>query len=272
MIEVIASMQNAKIKLAASLKQKKYRDETGMFLAEGLRLCEEAVKSDVDLAFCVYRKAEAADDRMKTLLESLEERQCPIYQVSKQIYDKISDTKEPQGILLVLHQFSFSLEDLRMQNGAPFLVVLDGLQDPGNLGTIVRSADAAGCTGIVLMKNTVDLFSSKVVRATMGSAFHLPIVENMDVEALAAFLTAHHIQLFVTALDAQAKSYFAVDFTESVAVVFGNEGNGVNEAFLTKCDEKILIPMHGKAESLNVSTAAAVVIYEGFRQRFTVKS
>lgn len=272
MIEDITSPQNSKVKLAASLKQKKYRDEHDLFLAEGLRLCEEAIKSDYQLEFCICNKEEMNHTRMQVLQEQLQRKNCSIYQVNKQIYDKISDTKEPQGILLVIKKQVFCFQNLVEKTKKPSIIVLDGIQDPGNLGTVIRTADAAGCSGIIMMKNTVDLFSTKAIRATMGSVFHLPIVLGVEPEKLAMFTAENDIKLFVTALDAKAKSYFDVDYTQGTAIVFGNEGNGVSEELLTKSDEKLFIPMIGNAESLNVSMAASVVIYEGLRQRFMAKS
>ena len=272
MIEDITSPQNSKVKLAASLKQKKYRDEYGLFLAEGLRLCEEAMKSDYQLEFCICNKEEMNYERMQALKERLQQKNCPIYQVNKQLYDKISDTKEPQGILLVIRKKNFCFENLIEKAKKPSIIVLDGIQDPGNLGTIIRTADAAGCSGIIIMKNTVDLFSAKAIRATMGSVFHLPIVLGVEPEKLAMFTAKNDIKLFITALDAKAKSYFEVDYTQGTAIVFGNEGNGVSDELLTKSDEKLFIPMIGDAESLNVSMAASVVMYEGLRQRLLAKS
>lgn len=271
MTGIIASSQNAKIKLAASLKQKKSRDASGLFLAEGLRLCEEAVRSGYPLEFCLYSKDEGNNGRLKDLLRLLAEMGCPVYEAAKQVYAKASDTKEPQGILLVLRKCLVALEDLPAGGRAPFYAVLDGLQDPGNMGTVVRSADAAGCTGVILMKNTVDLFSPKAVRATMGSLFHLPVVENVGAEELLPFLQRRGVKVFATALDAGAKPYFDVCLSQGAAVVFGNEGNGVREMLLKESDERIFIPMAGRAESLNVATAAAVVLFEGLRQRREAK-
>ncbi|MFA6851075.1 MAG: RNA methyltransferase, partial [Selenomonadaceae bacterium] len=141
----------------------------------------------------------------------------------------------------------------------------------GNVGTIIRTADAAGCTGIILMKNTVDVFAGKTVRAAMGSLFHLPVVSDVSLDELKGFLDKQNIVLQATALDSEAKKYFDVDFTKPTAIVFGNEGDGISKELLSAAEQKIYIPMIGQTESLNVSTAAAVVLYEAARQRMFYK-
>ncbi len=156
----------------------------------------------------------------------------------------------------------------RKQDGAeqPLFVVLDGVQDPGNAGTIIRTADAVGATAVILTKGSVDVFGDKVVRATMGSLFHLPIVADVSAAEVAAFAEAADCQLLATALDALAKPHFAVDFRRGSLIAFGNEGNGVSEALL-RAAAKVYIPMYGRAESLNVGVSSAVVLYEAVRQR-----
>ena len=148
----------------------------------------------------------------------------------------------------------------------PCFVVLDRVQDPGNLGTILRTADAAGMDGVILLKGTVDAFSPKVVRAAMGSLFHLPIVMDVEEAAFLEFVASKKLSLCATALDATAKPHFAADFCRPSAIVFGNEGSGVSAQILERA-EKIYIPMFGEAESLNVAVSSAIVLYEAVRQR-----
>lgn len=267
MTEVITSSQNNNIKLAASLKQKKYRDEKHLFVAEGIRLVEDAVNSNWQIEFCIHTEQAAENERVQKIVKNLEKKECRIYQVNKAIYEKITDTKEPQGILVILKKQASCLDDFIIEGKVPMLIVLDRLQDPGNVGTIVRTAEAAGCTGIIMMKGTADLFSSKTVRATMGAMFRFPIVVDVDFRDLLKFIEKQAIQLQVTALDPTAKQYFAIDFTKPTAMVFGNEGNGVSEELLQQADHKVYIPMSSNAESLNVAAATAVIIYESVRQR-----
>jgi len=270
-VERIESGANKKIKLVASLKQKKHRDKEGAFVAEGGRLVEMAVESDRPFSFALYTKEAMENARVRKILKLLEEKGCTIYETSTDIYRKVSDTVEPQGIMLVLKKSLASLDSLISSKIMPLILVLDGLQDPGNVGTIIRTADAAGCTGIVLMKNTVDVFSGKTVRAAMGSLFHLPVVIDVSVDELKGFLGEQNIVLQATALDSEAKKHFDVDFTKPTAIAFGNEGDGISKELLAVAEQKIYIPMIGKTESLNVSTATAIVIYEAVRQRMFYK-
>lgn len=266
-MDYIESAANAKIKLAASLQNRRHREKEGLFLVEGVRLAEMAVASAWEIVYALCTDAAAAEPRTKKILTLLDERGCPVFSTREEIYKKASATMSPQGLLLVMRQQKAKLDDLLTEERTPFFVVLDGLQDPGNAGAIIRTADAAGCKGIILLEGTVDLFSDKTVRATMGSMFHMPVVVQANRQETTVFLQSHGIHLLVTALDDTAKQHFAIDYTQPFAVVFGNEGNGASSELLAAAEEKIYIPMYGQAESLNVSTAAAVVLYEAVRQR-----
>ena len=267
-MERIASLSNGKIKLAAKLHGRKYREAEGLFLAEGIRLVEMAAASGWGLRFAFCTPAAAAGERVKKILQQLA-AVCPVYEVSEEIYRKACGTVTPQGLLVVMEMQRLSLASLREKDG-PLFLVLDGVQDPGNAGAMIRTADAAGCSGVICLTDTVDVFADKTVRATMGSLFHLPVVTGVPVAELLEFVQSAGVSLFVTALNAGARQHFAADFTGAAAVVFGNEGNGVSPALLSAGGQQIYIPMQGQAESLNVSTAAAVVLYEAVRQRQAV--
>lgn len=265
MREKIASAANKKIKLVQSLQKKKFREQEQKFLAEGIRLAEMAIASDwsIDFAFCTLNLFQ--HERGVALLESLQEKNIPCYELDEKLFAKISTTETSQGILLVVDKKKNNLQDLQVKQKALY-VVLDGVQDPGNAGTIVRTADAVGADGVIFLQGSVDAFADKTVRATMGSLFHLPVCTNVSTEELQKFLQEHQIKLLATALDATAKPHFAEDFTQSCAIVFGNEGNGASQEIL-QAAEKIYIPMYGQAESLNVGMSAAIVLYEAIRQR-----
>lgn len=267
MREVVTSLQNSHIKLAISLKQKKYRDDLGFFVVEGVRIIEDALKSDWQIEFCVCTDMACKQPRVARILETLQEKGCAVYQVTESLYQKVSDTQKPQGILVVMKKKIYTMCDLVNREENPMIVVLDSLQDPGNVGTIIRTVEAAGCTGIIMNKGTVDLFSGKTVRSTMGALFRLPIVCNIQVEKILEFVKRELLSLKVTALDETATPYFQVDFTTPNVLVIGNEGNGVQEVLLNAADTKLYIPMAGEAESLNASVAAAVIVYESVRQR-----
>ena len=280
----IESLTNPKIKLAAQLAKRMARDKTGKFLAEGVRLAEMAAASDWDVGYALVTPHAAGEPRAAAVIATLEENGVPVALVPESVYQKAGDTQTPQGLLLVLAQKQRSLDDLARLTktsvsptgtataGAsaaaqpPCYVVLDRIQDPGNLGTILRTADAAGMAGLILLKGTTDIYSPKVVRAAMGSLFHLPVVSGVTEEAFLSFARESGLCLYATALDAKARPYDAADFTGPTAIVFGNEGQGVSEPLLAS-SETLYIPMYGGAESLNVAVSTAIVLYEAVRQR-----
>jgi TrmH family RNA methyltransferase len=186
--------------------------------------------------------------------------------VSEHIFSKISETQNPQGILIVVRKHQYTFGDLLITPGLAFIVVLDGIQDPGNVGAILRLADAAGCSGAILTSGCADLFASKTVRSTMGSLFRLAVVEHMDQQELLTQLTAGDIPLVATAMEAGVV-YHEAPLSGQLAIAFGNEGQGISDVLLAGATQRIFIPIYGGAESLNVATAAAVVLYEAARQR-----
>lgn len=265
MRERIDSPVNKKIKRTASLHSRKYREKEGLFLAEGIRLAEMAIEADWEIVFALCTAELVGQPRGSKLLNQLEKNGVPVYEVPENIYRKASGTDTPQGILLVMKQQKSRLTELSAAEN-PLYVILDGVQDPGNAGTIIRTADAVGADGVILLKGSVDIFSEKTVRSTMGSLFHLPICPDVTKEELQTFLSNRTLRLYATALDETANPHFKQDFTGRCAIAFGNEGNGVSQELLAHA-EKTYIPMYGKAESLNVGVSAAVVLYEAIRQR-----
>lgn len=277
MRERIESAANKKIKLAASLKKRKNRRETGLFIAEGVRLAELAVASDYEIEFALYTEDCAADARAAAVLGALESRGVVLCETTAALYKKASATETPQGLMLVMRAKKYRLAELMAGDAnnaatsgasaqAPLFVVLDGVQDPGNVGTIIRTADAVGASGVILLEGTADAYSDKTVRASMGSLFHIPVVEDARAAELLALMEERGLTLYATALDETARAHFAQDFARPCAIVLGNEGSGVSEALLARA-EKTYIPMYGHAESLNVGMSAAIVLYEAVRQR-----
>ena len=264
-MERIESASNTKIKWAASLHQRKERKHRGEFVAEGVRLVETAAASDWPLRFCIATETALVNERVQRIVVELESKGCPIYVVSPNIYKKASATESPQGILLVMESVQNTLAELSAKNNS-LVIVLDRIQDPGNVGTMIRTADAAGCSGVIATVGTADLFSDKVVRSSMGSLFHLPLVTEADAEEVIAFARERDISFLAAALDPSATPHFSADYRKASAVVFGNEGEGVSSLFLASA-EHIYIPMLGRAESLNVATSSAIVLYEALRQR-----
>lgn len=265
MREKIESAANKKIKLAASLTKRKNRRETGLFIAEGVRLAEMAVAADYEIKFALYTDEAAREARAVAVLEALDSRGVTLCETTAALYKKASATESPQGLMLVMRAKKYSLEDFPAETNKLY-VVLDGVQDPGNVGTIIRTADAVGASGVILLTGTADVYSDKTVRASMGSLFNMPVVEGVSVAELMEFTQVQGLTLYATALDETAAPHFAQDFTAPCAIVLGNEGNGVSSEIL-KAARKTYIPMYGSAESLNVSMSAAIVLYEAVRQR-----
>ena len=206
---------------------------------------------------------------MVKAVEELQERKCPVYELSQDLYSKVSDTVNGQGLLLVMGQRLFTWQEVLTgkEGEAPLLAVLDGIQDPGNAGNIIRTADALGCTGVICLTGTVDLFSDKVVRASMGSIFNIPFLDNVSRDTFVDACHDNDVIMVATALDKLSLKHYMAEYNSPTAVVFGNEGNGVSQELMEAVDRKVYIPMSGKAESLNVASAAAIVLYEANRQR-----
>ncbi len=268
-LEKIESAANSRLKLVSKLHNHKHRREEGLFVADGIRLAEMAIDAEWPIRFALVTEQALANHRVIKAIEALQERNCPVLQLSQELYSKVSDTVNGQGFLLVMAQRLFTWQEvLTSDRGeAPLLVVLDGIQDPGNAGNIIRTADALGCSGLICLSGTVDVFSDKVVRSSMGSIFNIPFLDNVS---RGAFVDACHdndVNMIATALDKMAMKHYMTEYNSPTAIIMGNEGNGVSQELLDAVDRKVYIPMSGKAESLNVASAAAIILYEANRQR-----
>ena len=255
---MITSVSNPAVKDVALWQTKaKARRESGFFVVEGLRLVREAAPEDVVRAYATEEFA--ASEEGKALCERLASEP-----VSDSVMARMSDTKTPQGILAVVRQKKWRLEDL---TAAPApLLVLEHVQDPGNVGTLFRTAEAAGAAGILMDAETADPWQPKVVRGTMGAIFRLPFAVSEDLPEALLELKARGMTLYAAHLEG-SREYDAVSYPPRAAFLLGNEGNGLSDAVTALADERIRIPMAGRTESLNVSTAGAVLLYEHFRQR-----
>lgn len=192
-----------------------------------------------------------------------------MYQVDEKVMAKLSDTKAPQGVLAVIRTPEQNLRQLRpgtaSDNNAP-VIILDRVQDPGNLGTIIRTADAVGALGLILLEGCVDAYSPKVVRASMGSLFHLPVVQDVTAEEALTWCYRNGYEPAATALK-NAQNVYKADISKKMAFLFGNEANGVAEELQAAAETRLFIPMAGLAESMNVAMAAGIILFEGLRQR-----
>ena len=295
-MELITSVNNQRVKEVANLKQKKYRTESGTFFAEGLRAVPEAVQyADVTELFYTEAEAGRLDEVLKAAgnvpadtKEKSENKKnannnnagtakkrneaangIRMYQVDEKVMAKLSDTKAPQGVLAVIRTPEQSLRQLRpgtaSDNNAP-VIILDRVQDPGNLGTIIRTADAVGALGLILLEGCVDAYSPKVVRASMGSLFHLPVVQDVTAEEALTWCYRNGYEPAATALK-NAQNVYKADISKKMAFLFGNEANGVAEELQAAAETRLFIPMAGLAESMNVAMAAGIILFEGLRQR-----
>lgn len=240
----------------AKLAKKDARSETGLFLLEGVQGLREIEPS---LVTALYATEECVD-KYPELFAGLE-----YSLVSSRVLEAMCDTKTPQGVVAVCKQLHVSLSDVLA--GSPKLIaVLSQVRDPGNAGTVLRAADAAGADAVIFSSSSVDVYNPKVVRSTAGSLFHVPFVIDVDVESVIASLQAAGLQVF--AADGGGDSILDVSLAEPTAWVFGNEAWGFEPAVLSAVDRVVGLPIYGEAESLNLATAASVCLYQSaFAQR-----
>jgi len=280
---MITALSNNKIKEIKKLQEKKKeRKESGLFTAEGIRIVSEipfSLLKELYISEALYndrKKIKNIEEQLGVTVPDLRSgaaalnlssgENISIELVSDKVMETMCDTVTPQGLLAVIKMPEYDLSDLVGKK--PAIIVLENLQDPGNLGTIMRTAEGAGMTGVILI-DSVDIFSPKAVRATMGSIFRLPFVQASDMEKIISFLKDNDIRTYAAALGGR-KKYTEEDFTGGTAFFIGNEGNGLSQETFDMVDEKMIIPMSGKLESLNAAMASGIIAYEIRRQRETL--
>ena len=265
-MKVITSPDNKKVKTCQQLGLRKYRDRTGLYLAEGPNLLQEAlaVGSDIREVFVEEGSQEAFESLLQTLRDQRPEVEPAL--LDKKLFSSLAQTEASQGILTVLakpHREGKALEEVL--DSSANLVVLDRLQDPGNIGTIIRTAEGAGYGGILILKGTGDVFAPKVVRAAAGSLLRMPLIF-LDTPAEAMeFLRDHRKKIIATRMGAET-SYWEADLSSDIGLVVGNEGNGICRELLEGADLLVAIPMAGGLESLNAGVAAGIIMYEAMRK------
>lgn len=257
---LIESKENSIFKSVKKLKDRKGRTKEGKFLVEGFRFLEEGLKSKYDLDFIIVRE-DKVDNFNKYYENSslLENRK--IYVMKKELFSILCDTESPQGSLAVFNM----KKEYEIKEG--FFVLVDKVQDPGNLGSIIRTAHAAGVSAVILTKGTVDVYNEKTLRSTMGSIFNIPIIEDKDLTYTKNLLDNGY-SLVASSLEAE-NNFFEEDLTSKVIISVGNEGNGISDEIYDLSTIKVKIPMPGGAESLNVCSAASIMIYEVIRQNIS---
>lgn len=263
---MITSPDNNKIKEVVKLRDKKRaRDTEGLFVAEGLKLVLEALPESVESVFCtpeVYEEVPEIGERFAEKTET----------VSPGVFSKMSDTDTPQGLLAVIRKRDLPAEDL-LDAGKeqPLLLFLEDIRDPGNLGTIVRLSEAAGVTGIIMSKGTADIYNPKTVRSTMGSVYRVSFAYTDDLQGLALQAKKRSIALFA-AMPGGEKNCWEQDYKRACGFLIGNEAAGLTKETAGLADDKVLIPMAGKVESLNAAIATSVLCFEAARQRSAGRS
>lgn len=249
-MEVIESVQNKWIKKWKKLLKTKGRKKAGAYIIEGYHLIEEAIASDAMIQHLILREDVMEDNPFSSLKEQT------IF-VSDSVAKELSDTETSQGVFAVIEK---KHEGSVLDQLTKPVLLLDAVQDPGNVGTMIRSADAAGFGAVVLGNGTVDAYNPKTLRSAQGSHFHIPLIEE-SVEEVMAQLQEKNIDVYGTALDERAVSYKEVDVEKIFGLIVGNEGAGVNDHLLKQTDANLYIPIKGKAESLNVAIAASVLMF-----------
>lgn len=253
-MKTITSKDNPIYKAACRLTRKKYRDETGMYLIEGVKPLEDALQLGIGIRNIFIRKDRDVPESFPTEKTSLMDRE---------LFVKLSETENSQGVIGVADK---NITDIicfsdRMGNSSGNVVILDRLQDPGNAGTIIRTAEAAGYRAVIVMSGTADVYSPKVVRAAAGSLFRMQLFSSSDIRETVRILMDSGKRIVSADLDTDVL-YNSVDLSENIALVIGNEGQGVSRSFLEASDIKVKIPMEGSIESLNAAVAAGILMYQ----------
>ncbi|HHY36616.1 MAG TPA: RNA methyltransferase [Firmicutes bacterium] len=258
----ITSRANPLLKYARSLHKGKNREQEGKYLVEGIRLLEEAVATGVDIEAVFFTDRLLARERGERLLRECRGR-ADCYRVSEEALASLAETDSPQGVVAVVKYPRWDRAALLAEGG--LLLLVDRIQDPGNLGTMLRTAEAAGCRGAILSPGTVDPFNGKVLRSSMGAVFRLPVFAGEDLPALLEELKGRGYQL-VAADVGGSIPYWEAAFRLPGALVVGNEAWGVGEEILARVEERVRIPLKKGVDSLNAAVAAGIILYEWARQ------
>lgn len=260
---MISSTANSQVKYVIALgKQVKFRKESGLFVIEGSKMFQELPKERVRQVYVTETFFDDSDHR--NLLRDV--GNARIEMVTETVMKAMSATQTPQGILAIVSQYQYSMKDLKNSKATPLFVVLETIQDPGNLGTILRAGEGAGITGVIMDKNTADIYNPKVIRATMGSIYRVPFLYTDDLTATIKELKQDGICLYAAHLSGK-NNYDQENYTKAAGFLIGNEAKGLKKETAEMADIWVKIPMLGKVESLNAAVASSVLMFEAARQR-----
>ncbi|MDD6156943.1 MAG: RNA methyltransferase [Lachnospiraceae bacterium] len=258
---MITSTANQQMKNLAALQRKsRERKARGLFVAEGPRMCFEAPREWVQSIY--VSESFLQDEKMQQQLKDFD---YPYEVVADSVFCSVADTQTPKGIMTVVKIPTYELQDLLQQERTQ-LLILEGVQDPGNLGTMLRTGEGAGITGVIMDRTTVDLFNPKTIRSTMGSLYRMPYYIAEDLGATIEAVKAQGVRLYAAHLAGEL-SYDRPDYTGACGFLIGNEGNGLSDEIARMADTYIRIPMQGQVESLNAAMSAGILMYECNRQR-----
>lgn len=263
---MITSVHNKCIKeTAALLAKKKERDRRGLFVVEGGKMFGEA---PAELISQVYIAQSAEKDMYAQYGEKLSGLSCEI--VTDEVFARMSDTVTPQGILCLVRQQHYNIEEILREKEEKQLlfIMLEDIQDPGNLGTIFRTAEAAGADGVIMSSRTADIYNPKTIRSTMGAVFRVPFIYTEDITSVIKRMRERGTAVYAAHLGAE-RFYDAYEYRQSTAFLIGNEANGLRDETAGCADALIGIPMEGSVESLNAAVASSILLYEAYRQRRT---
>ena len=260
-MQVITSKENETIKNIKKLKDKKFRDEAGLYIIEGIKMIEEAIEEKASIKkILICEECLTTGDLEQKILYEIAKYDC-IY-VNSKVYNFLTDVVAPQGIMAVVEKPS---KDTEIDYSEDIILALDGIQDPGNLGTILRTADSVKLKQIIVTKNTADSYNPKVVRSTMGAILRIKIIETEDLAKTLKEAKKNKFKIVATSLDTN-ESIYDISYNKKV-IVIGNEANGVSKEIQELADNRVKIPMLGKTESLNASVATGIMLYEYVRQK-----
>lgn len=265
----LTSGSNTVIKEVRSLKSKSGREEKALFFIEGTRFVSEALNENASICYMVFSETFLSAAASAELIDEVKRRGITCYEVTDSLFGSISDTQTPQGVLAVLDLKKKLLGNTELRGG--LLVLLDNIRDPGNMGTIIRTADAAGCAGVIVSDGCADIYNPKVLRSTMGSVFHIPVCYGGGIAEMMQSVKRKGFKLCASHLEGSVSIYEA-DLSGNTALIIGSEAEGISAETARSADLLVRIPMAGRAESLNASVAAGVMMFEAMRQRLSDQS
>lgn len=271
MEKVITSKDNETIKHIKKLNEKKHRDEKQKYIIEGIKIVEEALQERAEIEkIIICKESLEANEIPETLIQKIEkykseyECNCECIYVTEKIFKTLTQVTNPQGIIAIIKKKNTT----KIDYSEDIIVILDDVQDPGNVGTILRTVDSIGLKQIIVSKGTADVYNPKVVRSTMGAIFRVNVIEKENIKKAIEEMQQNQYKLVVTSLQTENQIY-NIDYNKKI-IVMGNEANGVKKDIQDMADEKVKIPMLGKTESLNVSIATGIILYEYVRQKINI--